>query len=380
METRKKILYVITKGVFGGAGRNVFDLATRANELYDVSLAAGGSGPLVDELEIHGVTTYTIPSITRDIGLLKEIKAFLEIRTILKTVRPDVLHLHSSKAGLLGALAGRTCGIAHIIYTAHGWPFHEKRNVLWRCVAWLGSYLTTLCVHKVICVSQFDAKRAHMPLLKHKLTVIHPGVTQSTTLDRQDARKTLFTAEEQKLHIDALWVVSNAELTQNKNLLYAIDAVTSYNHRAEEYGLQKIYYSILGEGEDRKKLEAHITEFAMQADIKLHGYVHNARIYLGAFDIFFLPSKKEGLPYAILEAGLSGVPTIASEVGGIPEIVEDGKYGLLIDPFDVPSAVDAFEQFATNVQMRDDSALALKQHLKENFSVERMFADTLLHY
>lgn len=114
--------------------------------------------------------------------------------------------------------------------------------------------------------------------------------------------------------------------------------------------------------------------------MKLHGSVPDARTYLHAFDIFFFPSKKEGLPYALLEAGHAELPVIASDIGGIPDIIESEKYGLLIDPFDISSAARALEIYVSEPERRSETARALKARVQERFTTTRMVASTFACY
>ncbi len=104
---KKKIIFVITKSNWGGAGRYVFDLATTLTSDYDVAVALGGTGLLVDKLRKENIRTIPIPSLGRDIHVRADSSAFFELLAIFKKEKPDVVHLNSSKAGGLGALAAR---------------------------------------------------------------------------------------------------------------------------------------------------------------------------------------------------------------------------------------------------------------------------------
>jgi hypothetical protein len=111
----KKVLYLITKSNFGGAQKYVYELDCEAQKKgFDVSVAMGGNGILIQKLGEAGITTYPLKSLRRDIGIFSEIKSFFEICSLLRKVRPDILHVNSSKAGGTGALAGRICYITNI--------------------------------------------------------------------------------------------------------------------------------------------------------------------------------------------------------------------------------------------------------------------------
>lgn len=374
---RKKILYVITKSNFGGAQRYVYDLATNLpSDQYNVLVAAGGNGELFTKLAKASVPTTSSKSAQRNISLFKEFVFFFELLKLFRKEKPDIVHLNSSKAGGLGALAGRLAGARRIVFTAHGWPFLEPRNILWRSVAWIGSWLTALLSHKVIIVSQNDNYRARMPLVKRKCTVIRTAVPLINFLARREARDALFNANTQSEHSDSLWLITNAELNYNKNLFAAIDAVVQHN--AQQH--QKIFYSIISDGVLREKLEAYIQSKNAASYITLLGYIDDARIYSKAFDAFLLPSKKEGMPYALLEAGAAGLPVIASNVGGIPEVIENRKTGILIDPNDTDTIASALEEMTNNIQNRENMAQNLSKKVLEQFSLSKMLEETYAQY
>jgi hypothetical protein len=155
-----KIIYLITKSNFGGAQRYVYDLALGARAAHhDVLVCSGGVGVLTEKLNSAQVRTRGIPSLQRDISLAGEWKSLLTLVRILREERPDVLHLNSSKAGLLGGLAGRLVNILNfflrrprmrIIFTGHGWAFNEDGGDVQRFLIGIGHWLTIFFAHVVI--------------------------------------------------------------------------------------------------------------------------------------------------------------------------------------------------------------------------------------
>src|SRR5262249_35864065 len=131
------------------------------------------------KLQETRIRTIFIKSFMRDISLGKEFGSFFELLKIFKDEKPDVVHLNSSKAGGIGALAARIAGIKKIVFTAHGWPFREARNPLIKLLIWKLSWLTALLSTQVICVSDFDLAQAkRMPFISHKAVRIYNGVEQ----------------------------------------------------------------------------------------------------------------------------------------------------------------------------------------------------------
>ena len=119
----KKILFLITKANWGGAQRYVFDLATALRNEFDISVAFGQEGLLAKKLREAQITTFPIRALQRDVSISSDVKSFLELMRLFRVEKPDVVHLNSSKAAGVGALAARLAGVPRIIFTAHGWPF-----------------------------------------------------------------------------------------------------------------------------------------------------------------------------------------------------------------------------------------------------------------
>lgn len=302
----KKVLFLITKGTWGGAQRYVFDLATNVpKDRFQVVVAYGEAGKLSGDLQAEGIQTYQVHSMGRDVSPFSDIKSFWSIYKGIRKGRPDVVHLNSSKAAALGALAARLAGVKNIVFTVHGWPFGEQRNLLSKIIIWKISWLTALLSHYVICVSEYDLKLARrMPFIAKKTIRIYNGIGPMT-LGSGDGIRTAFPRS-------AKITGTIGELTKNKNHMALIEKA---RHTPD------MYVAIVGEGEDRTLLERKIREYGLEERVKLFGFMPAAEA-LGGFDTFVLPSLKEGLPYVLLEAKAAGLPIVANRVGGVGEILD----------------------------------------------------------
>ena len=129
---------------------------------------------------------------------------------------------------------------------------------------------------------------------------------------------------------------------------------------------------VLGDGEIRENLENYAAELGIENKVIFRGYVDNAKQYLNALDIFCLPSRSEALPYALLEAGIASRPVIATNVGGIPEIIENGISGALVPPEDSETFFSTLVLFAEDRVLRERLGSALHKTVRENFSLEKM--------
>lgn len=367
---KTKILFVITKSNFGGAQHYVYDLARGLpRDKFEAVVACGGSGALVDKLNEVQVRTIPLP-LARDINPLRDFTSFFALVRLFRTERPNVVHLNSAKASGLGALAARLSGVPNIIFTAHGWAFNEDRSLLSRTAIRLFSWLTVILAHKTIAVSEAVRRDTqNWPFIKNNVATIHNGVDSILFLSREEARAKL------GLSPDAFIVGTIAELHPNKGLSFAIEAIAKLSKKYPD-----IYYAILGDGEEKDRLNASVEAQGLHGRVLMLGFVKDASTYLKALDCFVLPSAKEGLPYVILEAGLAELPVIATSVGGIPEVVEDQKTGLLIPARDVVAITNTLDQLISSPTLCTSLENSLQEKVRQDFSLERMVADTAKLY
>ncbi len=309
---RKKVLFLITKATYGGAQRYVYDLATNLPQSeYEAGVAFGARGRLSDMLETHGVPVLDIPSLTRNIALAADVKSYAEIKAAIRAATPDVLHVNSSKAALLGALAGRMNGVKTIVFTAHGWPFKESRDIFTQAILFIASWITGLLATHVIVVSRTDERIAHrMPGLGRKVHYIPLGRENLNLAAPQDGFREMFgELAPPPISAQTIRLVSIAELTKNKGLRFGIEAVEELVKRGHD-----CVYVIAGEGEERDRLVAQMHAHGVSDRVFFPGFIQDAARYLSGFDVYLLPSLKEGMPYVLIEASLAGLPIVATTV------------------------------------------------------------------
>lgn len=357
---KKKILYVITKSSWGGAQRYVYDLATDLpTDSYDVAVALGGNGPLIDRLSAADIRTIRVANFTRNVSLFRDIRTLFELTSIFRTEAPDVIHLSSAKAVSIGALAGRIAGVPRIIATIHGSAAQETWRPWWqRVVIRMIERISRLLAHVTIVVSKADHTEG--------TTLIHNGIADIIFKPRTQARSELGLPEQ------AFIVGTIGELTANKNQSLLIDAVGALTP-------DNITLAIIGDGELLSELEIRARKYPAH-DIRFLGYTERAPQYLRAFDIFVLPSLKEGLPYVLLEAGLAGLPVIATNVGGISEIIEDKKTGLPIASEDFSALSQTLQMLLDNKTACGQYGNALREKVAHDFSLQNMVAKTIACY
>ena len=372
-----RILYVITKATWGGAQRYVFDMASAALAAgFEVTVACGTEGELSARLMRASIPVFYIPSLERDIRPWKDIIAFTELWKLIKATGPDVVHSNSSKAGLFAAVAARLSGVKLIIFTAHGWFWNSTWRALpLRLIAAKFQWITVLMSHHTICVSEAIRREAKwMPFVQKKFVVIRNGIAGVELIEKTMARARLapYVATD---FSSGLWVGTLAELHPTKGLDVAIHAFASIAHQFPQTMLV-----LIGEGQDRNNLVALAKHYQLKDRIHFCGQVQHASSLLSAFDIFLLPSRSEALGFAALEAGSARLPVVASNVGGIPEVIQDGTTGLLVPVGDVNGFSTALTMLIQQPELRTRLGNALFERVATDFSKATMVSETLQQY
>lgn len=376
----QKALLVITKSNWGGAQRYVFDLATTLpKDEYAVSVVLGGTGlpgapggRLEDELRRRDIRTLFVSAFMRDVSLLNEWRVLRHLWDLFAVERPNVVHLNSSKAGGLGALAARLAGVPRIVFTVHGAPWEEDRGPMSRALIRFFSWLTFLMCHRIITISTDAFERiGAMPMCAQKVRLVHNGISALQFLDRAEARAALAP----EAPADLFLIGAVGELTWNKGYHVLLRAARTLKRRGHAFLL-----CIIGEGEERTFLETMIEEENLQDVVRLIGFKPDAYQYLKAFDLFALSSLKEGLPYVALEAGQAGLPLVASAVGGIPDLIGDRVSGLRVPAHNHDDFADRLEELVDDPALRARLGAGLRERVDSEFSLPRMLQGTIAVY
>ncbi len=386
--SKKKVLFCITKGNFGGAQKYVFDLATNLPKKdFEVVVACGTKEgrTLVDKLSEKNIRTLELESSEREINFKKDLKTIRELVRIIREDRPDVIHLNSSKIGLLGVLAVLYLRLLNLfeystpytipltLFTAHGWAFNEStRSNKSKLIFLLGHYVTVLLSGKTIAVSEKTKNDiAWLPFIKNKILVIHNGIHTFRPIVKKEAREILDPTNSNRKVF-----VSISELHDNKGIDIAIKAIALLPKEKKE----KILYCVIGEGEERHKLENLIEANGLKNDVSLLGFILDAKKLLSGADIFLFPSRNENLPFAILEAGSLGLPVISTSAGGIPEIIKDMKNGILVHPRNVKELSEAISYILDHPEKQKEFGKEIKKTVTDFFSLDKMISETTKVY
>ncbi len=388
---RKKILYIITQGAWGGAQRYVFDLATQLATDFDITVAVGeplGPRDLQNKLSEPAwrgkIAVVQLRHLVRAISPYHDTLAVVEIAKLYDRLQPACVHLNSSKTSIVGTIAVLFIHrLAErplkLIYTVHGWVFNEPGNPLKRLAyRWL-EQLTSRKKSMVIVISEQDRETGlRLRIPSGKITLISLGLNPTSLPSQSEAREILnkkTTAGFGKITQQTTLIGITANLYPTKGLDIFIHAIAQ-NERLRN----TTKTIIIGDGPERSKLNALIVRNSLTNIVSLVGNIPNAETLLPAFDLFVLPSRKEGFPYVLLEAASANIPIIAAGVGGVPGLIKNQQTGLLV-PSENSKALGAAVEFAlASRSAMELYAQAANLLYREKFSLAAMLHKTATLY
>ncbi|HXG77147.1 MAG TPA: glycosyltransferase family 4 protein [Gaiellaceae bacterium] len=353
MGDRPHVLVIVTTGEQGGAQTFVRELTTGLVGRYRFTVAAQGSdGVLQRACAEAGISFHPLRYLRRSIHPAHDMTAVAELARSLSHLRPELVQLNSSKAGVVGRLAAKLAGTP-VVFTAHGWAFSTgARNT--RAYALVERAMAPLA-DAIVCVSAADRHLA----LKHRvgrasqLHVIHNGIHAPTSLPAPRSWP------------DRPRLACIARLSAQKDISLVLHALT-------RPGLGSWSLSVFGDGPERAAVERQINDLHLADRVVLHGDVPDVRGRLSRFDAFVLPSNWEGLPFSILEAMAAGLPVVASNVGGVSEAVVHEETGLLVERGDVGGMAAALRRLHENGAWARKLGRAGHARVRARFGLDRM--------
>jgi glycosyltransferase involved in cell wall biosynthesis len=323
---------MIDKPSLGGGQTAVLLLARNLDRgLFEVKILSGGGGPLVDEARRAGVEHIAV-----DLGGRRPFRTAAELARVLETERTDILHTHGGYAGFYGRWAARRSRTPVVVHTLHGIHYLHYRNpALRRLSIWQERFLSGMTDALVlVCQSDLGLARRNRLAPEPKLIVIPNGLPEAAP----DAGASSVADLKNELGWEPVRPIVGtvARLHRQKGINDLILAAPRIFGEAQEARI-----AIVGDGPLRRKLKRRAARLGLEGRIAFLGERPDASRIISLFDIFVLPSLWEGLPFVLVEAAALGKPIVASGVDGVPEIIEDGKTGVLIRPGEPTALAEA---------------------------------------
>jgi glycosyltransferase involved in cell wall biosynthesis len=327
-----KICHIITRLELGGAQQVTLDtLRYLDKDIFEKFLITNPDDFLVNDAKsMEGLKIYFIPELIREIKPYKDIVAFYKIYRVLRKIKPDIVHTHSSKAGILGRIAARKAGVPVVLHTYHGFSFHDFQNAVTKSLyIWIERIAAKFGTH-FYAVSKANIEKG----VKNKIFMaescmltrdaIHTSVFKTADSDSSKAREDLGIPNEAKI---VGMIACFKPQKSPEDFIYIAKLVLK--------GRDDIRFILVGDGILRNKLERLIKALDLEGYVILTGWREDIPNLIKSFDCFVLTSLHEGLPMVIPQAISAKVPVIASSVDGTCDIIEDGVNGFLVEPKDI---------------------------------------------
>jgi glycosyltransferase involved in cell wall biosynthesis len=351
-----RVLFLITRAHEGGAQEHVLTLMRGLSGRVEMHLGTGERGYLTEGAERLGVPVHIVPDLTTAISPRKDWRAHLQVRELLRSVRPDLIHTHSFKSGALGRIAAKSLGIPSI-FTAHGWAFADGVPAGQRVIAVVCETLLARITTRIVTVSEADYRlglRFHVAASPQMVTVRN-GVDPLPASAHRSARA-----------VPRIVMVARFQPPKEQTLL--LHALRQLDDPFE--------LEFIGDGPLRDQVQAEAVAMGLGDRVRFAGTCRNVPELLDHADIFVLTSRYEGLPMSILEAMRAGLPVVATDAGGVSEAVAEGETGYLIPRGDCSLLRMRLTELLTNREQRLRMGLKGRQRFEKEFSSRIMIEST----
>lgn len=360
--TRPRVLLLSTHGDASGAPLHVLSLVTHLSSQIDYHCVFGGEGTVAAKVRALGVPVRVLTGLTSAISPLHDLRCVGALRTLLRDIRPQVVHAHSAKAGMVAriALADGEIG-ARCLYTVHGWGFGSGRpKVQSALLRFIESALAKRLPCRYIFVSDADRRQALAELGVRTIdgVVIRNGV-------EDHGRRAMPNGSTRVL------MAARVAFQKHHDLLVRAFDASRIAGPLELAGL----------GTDGAAFGSRIDSLApaRSPEIERLGVRDDVPDLMAKAGAFALISRYEGLPLSIVEAMCAGLPIVASHVGGNAELVEDGVNGFLVEPGDVRTLTDRLDRLS-DPALRREMGLASRRRYEESCSISAMIERTRSEY
>jgi glycosyltransferase involved in cell wall biosynthesis len=355
-----RILYLITKADLGGAQVHLLDLLKGLSGRIDATVATGEEGFFTHAVRELGIDCRVASHLVQPMSPVRDVRALFQLVQLIRELKPDLIHAHTSKAGVIGRFAARITQVPSV-FTAHTWCFAEGTSWKWKVAGIPCERLAARFGSAIINVSEANRKLAEGNGISNRagLLTIHNGIR-----DVPDRAEPGFAG------IPTIAMVARCAPQKHQALLLRALAEIDSPARAV----------FVGDGETRPELEAEVRRLNLRGRVEFLGERRDVAQILAGSHIFALPTRWEGFPLSILEAMRAGLPVVASNVGGVAEAVIDGKTGFLAPCGDVFAFRTRLRELIESPAFRRQMGAAGRKRYETEFTLESMLRKTLAVY
>ncbi len=372
---RRRVLHLITRLIVGGAQENTIasveevDPASYESRLW-IGPQTGSEGSLISDARRRGIVLRVLPNMVREINPFRDLSMLVQLTHMLRRERFDIVHTHSSKAGVLGRIAARLAGVPHVAHTHHGWSFHDRMHPLLRWTYASAEKVLRPWTNAMISVSNKTTRAGLQAGI---------GTPSDYRLIRSGIPLRLFYPDEAAgravrkglgIPDGHLVVGSVGRLAPQKNPMDFIRLAVALTERHPD-----VTFLYVGDGPMRASVEEAAAAAGLGERLRILGVRHDVPDLLRAMDLFLLTSLWEGLPRVVLQALATGVPVLAYDTAGISEAVREGVNGHLVARGAVDELAIRLTGLADDAGRRAEMSRAASGGFDRSFSEEQMILD-----
>ena len=356
----KKIIHICQSDIGGTTEYIYMFLKNIDKNKYENILICPSSGFIRKKISILGIKIYIL-EMTRKIAIFKDFQDIIKIREIIKKEQPNVLFLHSSKAGALGRMARIGIKNLKVLYNPHGWAFNmegsSRKEFFYGAIEKFLSYFTDIIIN----ISEDEYETAiKRSISEKKMVIIKNGIE----IEKYKENK-------KEIFLDKYVIGFVGRLSEQKNPLFLVEIAKELLDKKE----QNFIFYIVGDGELREELEKKIKENNLESYFFLRGWSEKVEEDIRNFDIALMISKWEGFGLVVCEYMAAKKPVIGVSVGGVKDIIENEKNGILIKEYDSQKFVENIIRIKNNIDLKEQLINRAFIDVKNKFSINRLIEE-----
>lgn len=318
----------------------------------------------IDKFKAYVKKIHIVP-MHREISVKKDLKAVINVKKIIKEIKPDIVYLHSSKAGAIGRIALAFNYKTKILYNAHGWYFNAQISKKKQKIFAIIEKILAIKTNKIINISknEYESALKNKIASPKKMCTIENGIDftkfENSDKYREETRKR-YNIKDNEIVIGVV-----GRLTEQKDPMTSIKAFKLLQKQNKN-----VKFMFIGSGEMENDVLEYAKQNNMENKIIITGWVNNVEKYIPALDIAILPSKWEGFGLVLIEYMACDKPIIASKVGGITNIIKNENNGILIEKEDAESLKKGIEKYINDPVYKNNTINYNKKYVKDKYDIK----------
>lgn len=374
-----RVLRIINRFNIGGPTYNATFLTRFLGSDYETLLVGGlpeeGEADSLHICRQYEVEPVILQELTRNPSLISDVKAFLRLRKIIKEFKPDIVHTHAAKAGALGRLAAWSCGVPVRIHTFHGHVFHSYFSNVKTAIFKVIERFLALISTRIVAISPQQKKELvedHRITSARKTEVIPLGFDLEKFQNSANTFR-LSTREKYAIKENEVAIAVIGRLAAIKNHSFMIDVLEELQNQTD----RSIVVFIVGDGELREEIEKRVQSVNWKKSLRIvfTSWIKEVNEFVPGMDIVALCSFNEGTPVSLIEAQAANVTVISNDVGGVRDIISDGKTGVIVTNLDKFEYTQKLLSLIEDDLRRENFRLNSWEFVKEQYHYTRLVRD-----